>query len=326
MPVIARRTGEAISVDGKKRIASLNQYPTLDTFRNPLTRGLARHFAHDAWIKALDEIDFEYRLSDIEIEGVSCVHYETGADNQQNPLILYVHGGAFVCGSPRVNAATVLPVCHLAGCDAIGVDYTLLPEAVYPTQLNEIDRVYQALRAREPDRSIIMLADSAGATIALSAMMRWRNDGVPSPAGVVLLSPLVDGKAASDTHITLDGHDPLIRSMNGKTIKKLYRFYAPDKQLDDPAISPIYGDFKWMPPLLIHVGTREVLLGDAARLAHIAIDAGVETTLRVFDGMFHLFHMHWRLDETKAAYADIAGFINGLTREQAERPSTSISQ
>ncbi len=313
MPVIARRIGDAISNDGKKRIAALNQYPTLDTFRNPLTRGLARHFAHDAWTKALEEIDFEYRMSDTDIAGVACVHYESGAASHEKPLILYVHGGAFVCGSPRVNAATILPICHLSGCDAIGVDYTLLPEAVYPTQIDEIDRVYRAVRARQENRKIIVVADSAGATLVLSAMMRWRKDGVTAPAGAVLLSPLVDGKATSDTHITSDGHDPLIRSMNGRTIKKLYRFYAPEKALDDPAVSPIYGDFKWMPPMLIHVGTREVLLGDAARLTQIALDAGVDATLRVYDGMFHLFHMHWRLNETKTAHADIARFIEKLT-------------
>lgn len=315
MPVIARRTGDAISVRGKKRIASLSQYPTLDTFRNPLTRGVARHFAHENWIKALEEVDFDYRLSDTEIEGVPCVHYETGAHDHQSPLIFYIHGGGFVCGSPRVNAATVLPVCHLADCNGIGVDYSLLPEAEFPTQINEVDRVYQSLRARDPDRSIIVLADSAGATLALSAMMRWRNDGVPSPDGAVLISPLLDGAAASDTHITADGHDPLIRSMNGKTIKKLFRCYAPQHKPDDPTVSPIYGDFKWMPPLLIHVGTREVLLGDAARLAQKSLNAGVETTLRVFDGMFHLFHMHWRLDEAKSAHADIAAFVKGLARE-----------
>jgi epsilon-lactone hydrolase len=312
MPVIARRTSNAISDNAKKRIVALKHYPTLDTFRNPLTRGIARHFANDAWIKALAEIDFEYRMSDNDISDVRCVYYETGAANKNTPLILYIHGGGFVCGSPRVNAATVLPICHLAACDAIGVNYTLLPEAAYPTQIDEIDRVYQALLERDPSRKIILLADSAGATLALAATMRWRDNGVALPAGVLFISPLVDGKGASDTHITLDGHDPLIRAMNGKTFRKLFQFYAPGANLDDPAISPIYGDFRGLPPMMIHVGTREVLLGDAARIAEAARRAGTEATLRLFDGMFHLFHMHWSLEEAKTAHADIADFISTL--------------
>ncbi|MHA7871457.1 MAG: alpha/beta hydrolase, partial [Hyphococcus sp.] len=272
-------------------------------------RGIARHFAHEAWLRALEEIDFEYRMTDTDIAGVSCVRYETGDAKSDSPLVLYVHGGGFVCGSPRVNAATVLPLCHLAKCDAVGVDYTLLPEAEFPTQIDELDRVYRALVERDGDRKIILLADSAGGAITLSAMMRWRTDGVRAPAGAVLLSPLLDGQGASDTHFTVDGHDPLIKSMNGKTVKKLFRFYAPDRPLDDPAVSPLYGDMKWLPPLLVHVGTREVLLGDSARLVERARAAGVDATLRVYDGMFHLFHMHWRLDETKTAYTDIAGFV-----------------
>ncbi len=312
MPMIARKTGNAISAPAKKRISALKQYPTLDTFRNPLTRGIARHFAHEAWLSALKEIDFEYRMSDTDIGDVSCVRYETDAKTADSPLILYVHGGGFVCGSPRVNAAMVLPLCHLSGCDAIGVDYTLLPEAAYPTQIEEIGQVYRALLERNPSRKIVLFADSAGATLALSAMLRWREEGVASPAAVALMSPLVDGAALSDTHLTVDGHDPLIKSMSGKTIKRLYQFYAPDRDIIDPKVSPIYDDLSWLPPMLVHVGTREVLLGDAARLVERARRAGVETTLRVFDGMFHLFHMHWALEETKAAHADIADFIKTL--------------
>ena len=74
-------------------------------------------------------------------------------------------------------------------------------------------------------------------------------------------------------------------------------------------VSPIYGDLSGLPPTLIHVGSREILLGDAARFAEKLRRAGVESTLRVFDGMFHLFHMHWGLEEAKFAHADIADFI-----------------
>jgi acetyl esterase/lipase len=82
--------------------------------------------------------------------------------------------------------------------------------------------------------------------------------------------------------------------------------------LRDPKISPLYGRFDWLPPLLIHVGAREVLLGDAARLAERARAAGVDAQLRVYDGMFHLFHMHYGFQEAKDAHRDIADFIRTL--------------
>ncbi len=310
--MLARRTGGVISDEAKKRIAALKHYPTIDTWRNPLTRSIARRLVEDEWRKTLGQIDFEYRLSKCEIEGVSCVRYETSSSKPGAPLILYVHGGGFVAGSPEINAANVLPACHLSGCPGLGVDYTLLPRAYFPAQIDELDKIYAALIKDDPDRRIVMLSDSTGAAISLAAMMRWRTNGLKAPAGAVFLSPCIDGDGASDTQITADHHDPLIRSMGGKFTRQLFHFYAPDRDRKDPAVSPIYGDFSYLPPMLVHAGSREVLLGDAARLSEAARRAGVETHLRVFDGMFHRFHMHWKLDETRAAHADIADFIRTL--------------
>lgn len=312
MPVIARRTGTAISDGAKARIAALKAYPTLDTWRNPLTRGIARHFAHDAWSKTLKEIDFEYRLSDAEIAGVSCTRYETAAADASGPLLINIHGGHFVSGSAATHAAIALPLCRLAGAEGLGINYTLLPEAFFPTQIEEIDRVYKALTEASPGRKIVFVADGVGVALVLSAMMAWRDEGAPAPAGAICLSPCVDGAGASDSHVALDGHDPLIRSSGGRFFRQLFHFYAPERGLEDPAVSPIYGSFQWLPPMMIHAGGRDVLLGDAARLAERARRAGVDVSLRVFDGMFHGFHMHWRLEETRAAHEDLADFVRRL--------------
>ncbi|GJL95949.1 MAG: hypothetical protein DHS20C05_23540 [Hyphococcus sp.] len=312
MRVLARRLGGAISDKAKERIGALKQYPTIDTWRNPLTRHVAKRLSNDAWAKTVEKIDFEYRLTDMQIDSVNCVLYEAESTITRQPVILYIHGGGFVAGSPKTNAANVLPLCHLSGCDAIGIDYSLLPDAVFPTQINEVSRVYRALLEEKPGRKIVILSDSTGSAIALSALMQWRREGLMSPAGAVFLSPCVDGKGSSDTQITADHHDPLIRSMGGKFIRRLFSFYAPDNDLSDPAVSPIYGNFENLPPFMIHAGSREVMLGDAARLAEAARQAGVETHLRVFDGMFHRFHMHWDLEETRTAYSDIANFIRLL--------------
>ena len=312
MPVIARRVGAAISDSAKARIAGLKTYPTLDTWRNPLTRGVARHFAHEAWVKTHKDLDFEYRLTETEIAGLSCMRYETAGERPGAPLIFYIHGGDFVSGSARTHASVALPLCHLTAAPGLGLNYTLLPEAHFPTQIEEIDRVYRAQLASAPDRKIVLMADGTGATLALAAMMRWRDQGIPAPGGAICLSPCVDGAGASDSHIALDGHDPLIRSGGGRHFRQLFRYYAPGRDLSDPAVSPLYGEFEWLPPMAIHAGGREVLLGDAARLAEAARRAGVDVRLRVFDGMFHLFHMHWSMDEARAAHNDLADFINSL--------------
>ncbi len=312
MPVIARRTGTIISDAAKQRIVALKPYPTIDTWRNPLTRAIARRLMNDAWRKTLSEIDFEYRTTAFDIDGVACTHFETAASSPDAPLIFYIHGGGFVAGSSELTAGNLLPVCELSGCEGLGVDYTLLPEAHYPTQIDEVDKAYRAFVAASPTRKIILLSESTGAAIALAALMRWRKDGVLSPAGAIFLSPSIDGKGASDSQITNDRHDPVIRSMGGKYVRQLFSFYAPGADPADPAVSPIYGKFEDLPPFMIHVGGREVLLGDAARLSEAARKAGVDVRLRVFDGMFHRFHMHWSLEEARSAHEDLAEFVKGV--------------
>lgn len=318
MPLFAKRVSEAISPGAKARISALQPYPILDTWRNPLTRKIARRLANDTWRKSLEEIDFEYRLTELSIAGTPCVRYETSTTKPGGDLLLYVHGGAFLAGSPQTNASTILPVCECSGLEAIGVEYTLVPEARFPVAYNQIDAVYRELIEQHPDRRIIIVADSIGACLSLSNMLRWRDEGVVQPAGAVLISPALDGMGHSDTHITMDEYDPLITSNAGRNVRKLFQFYAPGENLDDPRISPLHGDMSGLPPMLIHVGTREVCLGDAARLAEKLRQADSPSILRVFDGMFHLFHMHWSLEETKNAYNDIAHFVENCMKTRSE--------
>ncbi|WP_411816402.1 alpha/beta hydrolase [Hyphococcus sp. DH-69] len=309
MALTARRLGKSMSETARQRIHSLRAYPTLETWMNPLTRSLARHFANQDWLKTQDEIDFTYRISDVVIGGRDCAAYETENTTDTDQMILYIHGGGIVSGSPRINASMILPTCHLSGVPGIGASYTLLPEARFPTQINEIDAVYKALLESHPNKDIILIGDSFGGGIAVSCLLKWRDEKIKLPSRVVLASPALDGTGASDTHVTLDGHDPLMKSNGGRACRRLFNFYAPGQDLKNPMVSPIYGDLTGLPPTLIHVGSREILLGDAARFAEGLRRAGVQSTLRVFDGMFHLFHMHWALEEAKEAHADIAHFI-----------------
>jgi acetyl esterase/lipase len=275
-----------------------------------LTRPIARRIAENDWLATFEQINFGYSLEDVSLGGVPCVIYRSEHRRANAPLILYLHAGGFVCGSSRANATAVLPTCHLSGCEAVAIDYSLAPESVFPTQLVEIEMVYRTLIAsgRAPQR-IVLLGDSAGGALALSSLYRWRKAGLPMPAGVALLSPILDARAESDTHHALRGRDPLFASNAIENCAQIFRMYAGDADISDPEISPLSGDPAGLPPALVHVGTREVLLGDSARFSEKARQAGVNVTLRVFDGMFHLFHQHLSLAEAKTAHRDIADFI-----------------
>ncbi len=315
MALLKCRFGAHLSDAAKKALADIRPYPSLSAIRNPLTRPIARRIAENDWRATFDQIDFDFGAHDRALGGAPCVIFRPHSAVAAAPVILYLHAGAFVAGSARANAAAVLPTCHLSGCEAVAVDYSLAPEATYPTQAEEIEAVYCALIAegRRPE-SIVVIGDSAGGALALGSLYRWRRLGLPMPAGVVLLSPFLDAEAASDTHYSLRGRDPLFAAHGQESCHQCFRLYAGEHDVSDPEISPLNGDPAGLPPVLIHVGTREIMVGEAARFAEKARRAGVDTTLRVFDGMFHLFHQHWRLAEAKIAHQDIADFIVRATR------------
>lgn len=266
--------------------------------------------AHAEWRATMKQIDFPYTLDDETIAGVSCVRYRTARTSASNPLILYLHAGALISGSPRINAAAALPLCELSGCEAVAVGYTLAPAAAYPAQVDEIERVYLALiEAGRPAGEIVLMGDSAGGSLALASVNRWRRKGLPAPAGVIAVSAILDFACRSDTHLTLARHDPLFGDTAVGGAATIAGLYAPGLALDDPRLSPVYDDYRGAPPMLVQAGSRDVLLGDSARVAEAARRSGADVTLQVFDGMFHLFHMHWSLDEARAAAADMAAFV-----------------
>ncbi|UNE46865.1 alpha/beta hydrolase [Aquisalinus flavus] len=300
----------SISAEAQMLYPNLKSYGAFDGLSNKLTRNLARELVHRVWRAARDEVDFPYSVEACSLGGVPGQRISAGEVAPDCPVIFYVHAGAFVCGSAEINAGAVLPTCHLAGCEAWGVDYALAPEHPFPAGLDDVTSFYLALRERVgPDRKIIGIGDSAGANLLLSSMMSWRDSGIALPDRAVFISSCLDGTASSDTVITMQKHDPLIRIEGPNSLKSVFRYYANGADLSDWRISPINGDMTGLPPMLIHVGSREALLGDSARLSEKARRSGVDVALRVFDGMFHMFHLHWSLPEARACHEDIADFI-----------------
>lgn len=323
MALLKKRFGAHLSERARRALASRRMAAPPQLLRNPLTRDLVKRLAEAEWAATLSQIDFPYTFEDEEIAGVKCVRYRTGRSDPGAPLILYLHAGAFISGSPRINAGAVLPSCHLAGYEGLGVDYALAPGAAYPTQIDEIERVYRAIIAADrPAARLVLMGDSAGGTLALASLHRWRRKGLPLPAGVVVLSPVTDAMSRSDTYFTLKGRDPVYGATGVAGTDTVFDLYAPGADRAHPEVSPIEGDFAGLPPMLIHVGSREIFLGDSARLAEKARRAGVDVSLRVFDGLFHLFHLHWELEDAKAAHHDIAAFVArtaGAARPAARR-------
>ena len=225
--------------------------------------------------------------------------------------ILYLHGGAYVFGGPSSHRGLVRGLCKATNTRALIVDYRLAPEHPFPAALDDALACYEALLADNiAPNQIIIAGDSAGGGLSAALMLKLRDDNKPLPAAGVLLSPWTDLTGSGDSVVT---REPIEDMLYGPMVKQAGRFYTADTPADHPYISPLFADLKDLPPLLIHVGTDEILFDDATRFHDKAQAAGVDTRLETFYRMPHVFHMfHEVLPEARLALRDIGDFVQKL--------------
>lgn len=222
--------------------------------------------------------------------------------------ILYGFGGGFVQGSPFVDLAIVAPLCALTGATVIIPDYRLAPEHPWPAAIDDGFAVYRVIA----DTPFAIVGESAGGNLALSLMLRAKMEGLPLPGAAALLSPWCDLTNSGDSLIANDGRDPTIRA---KDVGTSARHYAAEKNLEDPAISPINGAYnESFPPCIITTGTRDLLLSQSVRLADVLRDSDVNVELHVWESLWHVFEWDDRIPEARRSLARIAKFLSNHMR------------
>ncbi|MES2057127.1 MAG: alpha/beta hydrolase [Pseudomonadota bacterium] len=222
-------------------------------------------------------------------------------------VIVYVHGGGFVSGSARANLLTAALAAATSGRRLISIDYMLAPRGTWDLILDQVATVWTALIEQGvAPGGMGLFGDSAGGCIAAAATLLLRDRGMAMPAALIMLSPVTDLHGEGDTTVTLAPVDYL-----DATVRHLARqAYAPGADLTDPLVSPIFGDFaKGYPPVLLQVGTREMLLSDSVRLHRRLREAGQSSRLELYEGMPHVFQsLLADAPEGRAAWAEMAAF------------------
>jgi acetyl esterase/lipase len=223
-------------------------------------------------------------------------------------VLLYVHGGGFVSCSPRTYRPVTAALARRTGRRVLAVDYRLAPEARFPAALDDVAAAYRwLLDTGVPAHAIAVAGDSAGGGLAIALALRARDAGWPPPACVVALSPWTDlaGRGASTRGN--DGRCDMFRPENIPAFAAAYLGGAP---ADDPDASPVYAHLDGLPPLLLHVGARELLLDDARRVHDAVTRAGGESRLVVFEDAFHGWQLltPW-LADARASLDDAAAFV-----------------
>lgn len=222
--------------------------------------------------------------------------------------ILYLHGGGYVIGSLRSHRHLAAALSVAANRRVLVLDYRLAPENPYPAALDDALAAYGWLldQGLAPGR-LAIAGDSADGGLAVAMLVAARDAGLAMPGAAVCLSPWVDLECAAETYATLAERDPIIRR---DLAAEWAGAYLDGAAATTPLASPVHADLTGLPPLLIHVGSDEVLLDDARRLKARARDAGVEASLEVWDDMVHVWHWFAPvLGEGRDAITRIGAFI-----------------
>ena len=257
----------------------------------------------------------------VEIGGVGGVEVTIEGNEAEN-VILYFHGGVYVIGSAASSVPLVGDLARRTGVKAITLEYRLAPEHPYPAAVEDARAAYEGLLAQGVAPAQIALAgESAGGGLAVATLLALREAGVPLPSCGYLMSPYADLTLSGETLVEKQDVDPLLTNDG---LRARVPDYVGGADASDPYISPIFGDLRELPPLLIQVSSHEILLSDALRLAGRAAISDVPVTLDVTPGVPHVFQAYaGLLDEAGAALDRASDFLRAQLAQQPSHAQTA---
>jgi acetyl esterase/lipase len=238
------------------------------------------------------------------VQEVEC-HWVMAPEANPKRRIAYLHGGGFVAGGFHSHRSLLGWLSEAAGCAILSIEYSLAPEAKYPTQVNEAKRVWEWLAGHGPLEDDVaearfIAADSAGAAIAVAMMLSLRASGGVLPDAAAFFCAMLDLNAETSAFIRSSQrlHDMVLAYVrNGR-------------DLTDPAACPMLAPLQGLPPMLLQTGSFDDARADSERFAERAISAGIDAKLVVWPDMFHVWHRFAPLlPEAKGALTEAGSFL-----------------
>ena len=214
------------------------------------------------------------------------VRLDFGHDRRH--IVLYCHGGGYTCGQLGYARILASKLALPAACDVFSSEFPLAPEHPYPAAVQDAQAVwdhlmYQGFGARD----VILAGDSAGGNLALELCLNLKEQGRRQPRMLALFSPWTDMTCSGLSHTDCADIDPMLTAEYIAAVRQAYT--GPDTDWADPRYSPLFGDLRGLPATLIQVGTNEILRSDSELLHHKLQEAGVYSTLEVYEDCWHVF-------------------------------------
>ncbi len=261
-----------------RRVHGIVEQPDIDRHRQSQER-----------IGALFGTERSVDYTDVQVGEMDCEWVRVQRAHMKKYVILYCHGGGYSTGSMVYARTLTTKLAESTSMDVFCFNYRLAPEFPYPAACEDAMAAWDHLmQFGYGARDVIVAGDSAGGNLALSLVLRLKAQGRLLPRGLVLLSPWTDLTASGKSYAAKAGLDPVL---DPEYLQRMTSNYAQGRDLSDPLISPLFGDFEGFPPVYIQVGDNEMLLSDAVNLHKKLVKANVPVRIDVYKGMWHVFQM-----------------------------------
>lgn len=253
--------------------------------------------------------DIAYR--EIDIQGMYGEWVSVNRAHMKKYIILHCHGGGYSTGSSLYARTLTSKFAASTSMDVLCFDYRLAPEHPYPAAAEDAMKAWNYLMLLGYGaRDVILTGDSAGGNLALSLTLKLKREGRLLPRGIILMSPWTDLTSSGESFRDKASVDPVL---DKEYIDRMIGAYGVGRDLTDPLISPLFGDFAGFPPTYIQVGENEILLSDSMRLHQAFVEKNVSVKMDIYPGMWHVFQMS-PMKAARAAMDKNAEFIYDICR------------
>ena len=255
-----------------------------------------------------------FQMTEIDMPHFSMEYLCRRENPRTDYVILQLHGGGYIGAMRNAYRSFAGLYCEVSkGMDVLTIDYRVAPEEPYPAALEDAVTAFEWLREDGwRSKQIIVAGDSAGGGLALALCMYLKDHNKRLPGGLVLMSPWADLTASGPSYEDNYESDPLFGNTRDSLIYN--RDYVGMHDVKHPYISPMFGEYWGFPPMLIQVGSIEMLLSDSVGVAYKAKQQGAKVRLSIYEGMFHVFQMGMMLmPESKRAWSEIGRYFEVVT-------------